>query len=589
MNAPLSAALDEMPFSIDQKQYLEGFFAGLAQNMKPFAGRNAAGLITNEPAAAVANEAEELWFGTRVSELCNEELFKREQNPLDIWDKLVAHANEDKFPQGGDVYRFKFHGLFYVAPAQDAFMLRIRVPGGVLKSAQLRGLAEMSRDWAGGYGDITTRANMQIREFRPKNIVNVLMKLQELGLTSRGSGADNIRNITATPTSGVDPQELIDVIPYARALQFYIQNHRDLFGLPRKFNVVFDSGGSVSTVGDTNDIAFQAVRVGDGKSVEAGIYFRVLLAGITGHQQFASDCGLLVTPEESVAVAAAMIRVFNENGDRTNRKKARLKYLIDKWGMEKFVDETAKKLAFPLRRLPAEECESRHPAIRHGHLGVYKQRQSGLNYIGVGVPVGRMSERQMVQLANLAEKYGTGELRLTVWQNCIIPHVPDEKVEAFKRDAKGAGFHCEARAIFGGLVACTGNTGCKFASTNTKGHAVLLGKHLEKKLSLDFPINIHLTGCPHSCAQHYIGDIGLLGAKVTRAGEQIEGYHVFVGGGADSEQGLAREVFRGIPFDELPPLLERMLGTYKNRHERGEDFLHFTRRHSVGELQEMFS
>ncbi len=585
----MNATLDSAPFSAEQKQYLEGFFAGLAQS-RPFVAQDAGGLLTHEPAPGLANEAEEeLWFGTPLSDLCKEERFKYDEDPLDIWDKLVRHADEDKFPGGGDIFRFKFHGLFYVAPAQNAFMLRIRVPGSALKAGQLRALAEMARDWGGGYADITTRANFQIREFRPKDIIHVLMKLQEAGLTSRGSGADNIRNITATPTTGFDPQELLDVMPYARALQFYIQNHRDLFGLPRKFNISFDSGGSVSVVSDTNDIGFQAVRVGEGHEVEPGVYFRVLLAGITGHEQFASDCGLLIKPDESVAVAAAMVRVFNEHGDRTNRKKARLKYLIDRWGVEKFVEETEKKLAFPLRRLFLVACEPRHPVIRHGHIGVFRQKQAGLNYVGVVIPVGRLAPKQMFRLADLAEKYGTGELRLTVWQNLLIPHVPDHRVDALKRELILAGLHHESSTLSGGLVACTGNTGCKFASTNTKGHATQLARHLDRRIRLDFPLNIHLTGCPHSCAQHYIGDIGLLGAKVTQAGAQVEGYHVFVGGGSDDTQGIAREVFHGIPFNELPPLLEKMLVVYAAKRERGETFIQFTRRHSLKELQEVFS
>jgi len=583
---------DNIPFSEEQKQYLAGFFAGASGRgvSQPFVAQNSAGQLTHLPAPGLANEAlEETFFGTPIGDLCKEEKFKYDEDPLDIWDKLVQHADTNKFPEGGDVFRFKYHGLFYVAPAQDSFMLRLRVPGNLIKSAQLRGLAEMARDWGQGYADITTRGNVQIREFQPKNIVNILMKLQDLGLTSRGAGADNIRNITATPTTGFDHRELLDVMPYARALQFYILNHRDLFELPRKFNIAFDSGGSVSVLGDTNDIGFQATKVGDGKSVEPGIYFRILLAGITGHQQFASDSGLLIKPEETVAVAAAMVRVFAENGDRTNRKKARLKYLLDRWGVEKFLAETEKKLSFPLRRAAASECEPPRPVLRHGHVGIYKQKQAGFNYVGVVIPVGRMSDRQMSRLADLAEKYGTSELRLTVWQNFLIPNIHDDKLESLKMELNRAGLHYSSTSISGGLVACTGNTGCKFAQTGTKGHATTLAKYLDKKVTLDFPVNIHLTGCPNSCAQHYIGDIGLLGAKVTEAGAQVEGYHIFVGGGADQDQGVAREVFHGIPFSQIPQLLEKMLVTYNLYRTRGETFIDFTRRHSVKELQEHFS
>jgi len=583
---------DNAPFSEEQKQYLAGFFAGVSGRGQgqPFVAQDAAGLLTHEAASGLPNEAlEETYFGVPLADLCKEEKFKYDEDPLDIWDKLVQHAAENKFPEGGDVFRFKYQGLFYVAPAQDAFMLRLRVPGNAIKAAQLRGLAEMARDWGKGYSDITTRGNVQIREFKPRDIINVLMKLQDLGLTSRGAGADNIRNITATPTTGFDHRELLDVMPYARALQFYILNHRDLFELPRKFNIAFDSGGSVSVLGDTNDIGFQATKVGEGKSVEAGVYFRVLLAGITGQQQFAADSGLLIKPEETVAVAAAMVRVFAEHGDRTNRKKARLKYLLDRWGVEKFLEEAEKKLSFPLRRAASSECEAPRPVVRHGHVGVYKQKQPGFNYVGVVIPVGRLSDKQMFRLADLAEKYGTGDLRLTVWQNCLIPNVHDDKIEGLKLELVRAGLHYSSTSISGGLVACTGNTGCKFAQTNTKGHATLLAKRLEKKVVLNFPVNIHLTGCPNSCAQHYIGDIGLLGAKVSSSGEQVEGYHIFVGGGADQDQGVAREVFHGIPFPQVPDLLEKMLATYNLRRARGETFIQFTRRYSVKELQEFFS
>jgi ferredoxin-nitrite reductase len=359
--------------------------------------------------------------------------------------------------------------------------------------------------------------------------------------------------------------------------------------LPRKFNIAFDGGGAISAAADTNDIGFFAVKVREGKPVPPDVYFRVQLAGITGHRQFATDAGILIKPDESVAVAAAMLRVFVENGDRTNRKKARLKYLIDKWGMPKFVEETEKKLTFKLVHFPLHECEPRHPAISHGHIGVYKQVQRGLNYIGVVITVGMMTVKQMRRLADLAQNYGTGEVRLTVWQNLVIPNIPDAFVETVKNNLIKVGFHYEATSISGGLVACTGNTGCKWSSTNTKGQAVELARYLEKRLHLDQPVNIHLTGCPNSCAQHYMGDIGLLGAKVNQGGDTVEGYHVVLGGGFGEEQGVAREIFKGVPFNECPPLLERVLKVYLEKRNSGESFVHWTRRHSVKELQEMFS
>ncbi len=573
-------------FTVQQKEYLEGFLLAVAKRGDTlFAGHTASGLITAEHAPGVANAAaqpeQETYFGTPLDDLCKEERLKYEENPLDMWDKLVAHANEDRFPEGGDIFRYKFHGLFYVAPAQNSFMLRLRAPGGLLTAAQMLGLAEIAEAWGAGVAHITTRANMQIRELQPKDTVRVLSKVASLGMSSRGAGADNIRNITATPTSGIDPNELFDVLPLAQALNFYILNTRDLYGLPRKFNVAFDGGGSVSVVADTNDIAFTAARVPEGRSVPAGVYFRVQLCGITGHRQFASDCGILLTPSQTVAVAAAMIRVFNDNGDRTDRKKARLKYLIDRWGTEKFLEETEKRLAFPLLRFPLDECEPHRPVDRLGHLGVHAQRQSGLRYIGVAVPVGRLSAAQMRAIAKIADEYGTGEIRLTVWQNLVLPNIPQEKLAAARQAIAAAGLRDSAGTFAASAVACTGNAGCRYSSTDTKSHAVQLADFLDERFKIGQPLNLHVTGCPHSCAQHYIGDIGLLGMKVN--GE--EGYQVSVGGGSDDRQGLGRELIPAMRFEDLPQAMERLFRVYMRLRHEEESFLDYTRRHDIEDLK----
>ncbi len=593
---PPTAPLDPPAtgFTPEQKQYLEGFLAALAA--QPFVGQLANGQLTADPAATPTNLAapapastEPTVFGTPLGELCKPERWKYDENPLDIWEKLVAHADADKFPDEADTFRFKFHGLFYVAPAQDAFMLRLRIPAGELTATQLHGLADIAADWGGGYAHITTRANLQIRECRPKNIVKILVRLQELGLTSRGAGADNIRNITASPNSGFDPDELIDVRPYAKGLHHYILNHRDLFGLPRKFNIAFDSGGSLSAAADTNDIGFMAVRVAEKHAtpeIAAGVYFRVELGGITGHKDFAKDTGLLARPSEVVAIAAAMVRVFNENGCRTDRKKARLKYLLEKWGVEKFVAETQKKLAFPLLRLPLEGCEPRKPYLKHGWLGVYRQSQRGLNSLGVGIPVGRMTPKQMHALADVATNYGKGELRLTVWENLLIPHIPDAFVETAKRGVQRLGFATEANNLTSGIVACTGNKGCKYSACDTKGHALALAKKLGGRVNPSSPVNFHFTGCPHSCAQHYCGDIGFVGVKLA---DGAEAYHVVMGGGMGTEQGIAREIFKGVRAEEVPALVEKVLGIYEAKKKPGETFVAWSRRHSMKELQELFS
>ncbi len=590
-------------FSPEQKEYLQGFTAGvLASGQFAYVGHTADGRLTGSAGSAatgnLAAPVEESVFGTPLSDLSKPERWKQEQNGLDVWEKLVAHAAADRFPDEADTFRFKFHGLFYVAPAHDSFMMRLRIPAGEITSHQLRGLAGLAEDCGNGCADITTRANLQLRELKPRAIVRALTRVQELGLTSRGAGADNIRNLTATPTSGFDRDELIDVRPCAHALHHYILNPRDLYGLPRKFNIAFDSGGAISAAADTNDIGFFAVRVTErsltnvggvpSPRIEPGLYFRCELGGITGHKDFARDTGLLLRPDELVPAAAAMVRVFREHGDRTDRKKARLKYLLEKWGgFDRFLDETQKKLAFPLTRLPREACEPRRPVLKHGHLGVFKQSQAGRNYVGVGVPVGRMTAKQMRRLADLADHYGAGELRLTVWQSLILPHVPDAFCATVVRAVQSMGFFTAAHATAGCVIACTGNKGCKYAAADTKGHARELMAHLRQRdPGLDQPVNIHLTGCPHSCAQHYCGDIGGVAAKLS---DGREGYHVVLGGGMDHEQGIARQIFRGIGAEELPALVGRILITWRTRRTTGETFAQWSRRHSVKELQEMLS
>jgi len=230
-----------------------------------------------------------------------------------------------------------------------------------------------------------------------------------------------------------------------------------------------------------------------------------------------------------------------------------------------------------------------HPSIPHAHVGVSPQKQPGLNWIGVAVPVGNITPKQMLRLADLSDNYGSGEIRLTVWQNLILPNVPDTFVETVKKALVKMGLHWQQSNLRSGLIACTGNSYCKFASSNTKGHALELADHLEKRVALDQPINIHLTGCPNSCAQHYMGDIGLLGAKVKVAGETVEGYHVFVGGGFGANQAVGRQVFHGVSVEQLKRTLEQVLKGYLRHRQPGESFQKFTQRHDLNRLQAIFS
>src|SRR6476659_2296778 len=384
-------------FEPEQKRYHEGFVAGLqiAKTAKGI-GAPAADAPQSEPIGpeAAARKAQDHVIAAG-GKLSDPEKFKRDEHPFDTYERLKTHAAKNEYPKPQDNFRWRYFGLFYVAPNQNSYMCRLRLPNGILKAAQLAGLAELAERYGGGYAHVTTRANIQIREIEAKNSVAMIEAVQDLGRCSRGSGADNIRNVTGTPTAGIDPQELIDTRPYAREWHFHILNDRSLYGLPRKFNVGFDGGGIIPVLEDTNDIGFQAVQVNEGFGLEPGVQFRLCLGGLTGHREFARDTGAVVKPKDATKVADAVVRVFIEHGDRTNRNKARLKYVLDAWGFEKFLAAVEEKLGWKLTRAPAEAVKPRPPFDRSAHIGVRAQKQAGLNWIGVVFPVGKITVTQM--------------------------------------------------------------------------------------------------------------------------------------------------------------------------------------------------
>ncbi len=575
-------------FSPEQKRYLEGFVSGLS------AVRNARREARPGQGEPVGPDAEHIKAQDKVvasgGKLADQEKWKREGHPFDMYETLKEQADKNEAPKPHDNFRWRFYGLFYVAPAQTSYMCRLRIPNGILKHWQFSELAHIAETYAGGYSHVTTRANLQIREIEPKDGVHVLEAIQDIGLCSRGSGADNIRNVTGTPTAGIDPQELIDTRQYARDWHFHILNDRAMYGLPRKFNVAFDGAGRIAALEDTNDIGFQAVTVKEGADIEPGVYFRLTLGGITGHKDFARDTGIVVRPADATNVADAIVRVYIESGDRTNRLKARLKYLLDAWGFDKFLAAVEEKFGAPLRRVPADLIEPRPVYDRAAHIGIHKQKQDGLNWIGLLLPVGKLTADQMRGIAQISRDLGDGDIRLTVWQNLLISGVPDDKVSLAVAAIEAIGLATSATPIRAGLVACTGATGCKFGLAKTKENAETIAQWCEARVTLDTPINIHLTGCHNSCAQHYIGDIGLLGVRValSEEDETVDGFHILVGGGSGFDVGLAREIYRDVVASDAPKTIERMLKSYLTQREGKETFLAFTRRHEIETLKEIF-
>ena len=579
-------------FTDEQKRYLEGFASGLqiSRAGRGFSGQSG-GKANAEPsgpdAAHLKAQDNVLASGKK---LADQEKFKREQHPFDAYPRLKQQALENAPPSPADNFRWRYFGLFYVAPAQDSYMCRLRIPNGILKHWQFSGIADLAERLCGPFCHVTTRANLQVREIPPKNAVALIEGIQDLGLCSRGSGADNIRNVTGTPTAGIDPQELLDTREYARAWHYHILNDRSLTGLPRKFNVAFDGAGRIAVLEDTNDIAFSAVEVKDGFAVEPGVWFHLGIGGITGHRDFAKETGIVVKPADATQVADAIVRVFIDLGDRTNRLKARLKYVIDGMGMEKFLVLVEEKLGHALTRVPPEALAPRPVFDRTAHIGVHAQKQPGLNWIGVALPVGKVTCEQMRGLAKIAQDLGDGEIRLTVWQNLLIPGVPDERVALATAAIEAMGLAIGTSELRAGLIACTGRAGCKFGLADTKRTASRIADWCDPRVAIETPINVHLTGCHHSCAQHYISDIGMIGARIPvgDTDDTVDGFHIFTGGGFGPQAEVGQEVFRDVTAEDAPAYVERLMKAYlAHRASPDETFLTFARRHDGETLRKL--
>lgn len=571
----------------EQEQWLDGFFTGLKDKGLTFSDA--------EPEAGPSPKVKKT----------NEEKLKEELFPLDAYSGILKKAKKDEAPEKDDIFRFKWNGLFWLAPVHEGYMCRLRIPGGEVSAAQLTELSNISDDIAWGYLQVTTRNNFQLRVIQPKDTPELLRRIQDCGLHSRGSGADNLRNFTANPTSGFDPYELIDVMPLIKELSDYIVNHLEFYDLPRKFNISYDSGGIIGVAEDTNDIGLRAIKLQEpppGHPLEGvvheGIYFQIMLGGVTGHKEFAENCHAICRPEDATEVVAALTRVFIRNGNRGNRGKARMIYLIKEWGFEKYLDETRSLLDDELINFSFDDSlytdlivPHVKPEVAHPQIGVHPQSEAGKNWLGVYVPVGILQSDEARAIADVANEFGSGRVRLTIFQNLIIPDIPTELIKAAEEKLATAGLRCTASSIRGGVSACTGNRYCKYASSDTKGHAIEVVDYLESRLTLDKPLNIHVTGCPHSCAQHYIGDIGLLACKVAVEGSEapVEGYHVFVGGGfGPDKKRLGRQLFKSVAAGkELNEKIEALLKVYLDKRSHNETFLDFSTRNEIEVLESL--
>jgi ferredoxin-nitrite reductase len=496
-------------------------------------------------------------------------------------------------------------GIFYRTSSKDGILLRLRLPGGILSSHQFRIVADLADKFASGYVHITNRANLQIRQILadiPVD-VDVLRGLRESGIVKGDPQVDHLRNIMGSPTAGIDPYELIDTRPLIRELDNYISTQTELALLSPKFSVAFDGNGSVSISDRLNDILMSAVMV------DTSVYFCLKLNLGTSLFERSVNVGVLLKPEECLGVVAAIAKVYlqhleleteipNPAALKPNRKshKPRLFEIVNNLGIERFLQEVERHLPYPLQRFPCLlsnvkmspwECKE-IVFSKYQHIGIHPQRQQGLSYIGVVIPVGKLLTCQIRSLADIAETYGSGVIRLTPWQNLLLSDIPNALIPSIQSQIENIGLHWSATNIHSALVACTGNVGCASSATDTKSHALILAEYLEQRLTIDQPVNIHFTGCEKSCAQHTRSDITLLGASIEEEETIEDGYKVYVGDGESNEK-FGRELYHCVPFAQIPPLILQMLEIYiTKRATPNESFGKFTNHYEIADLKNLF-
>jgi len=488
------------------------------------------------------------------------EKFKAEKDGLAIKDELdhFAQIGWEAMDKTDLEHRLKWVGVFYRPVTPGKFMMRLRIPNGILSSEQMRVLGEIVQRYGDdGNADITTRQNLQLRGIRIEDIPDIFQRLKSVGMTSVQSGMDNVRNITGSPMAGLDADELIDTRELVQKVQDMITNYGQgnyqFSNLPRKFNIAIEGGRDNSVHAEINDIAF----VPGYKEGELG--FNVVVGGFFSAKrcEAAIPMNVWVRPNQKVVdLCRGILEVYRDNGLRANRQKSRLMWLIDEWGIDEFRTRVANHLGYPLATAAEKDAIDWE---KRDHLGVFPQKQEGLSYIGLCVPVGRLFADDMFDLARIAEVYGSGELRLTVEQNVIIPNIAAENMATLLTEPLLAKFTPNPAPLQRALVSCTGAQFCNFALIETKNKAVDLIRQLDAELNIPRGVRIHWTGCPNSCGQPQVADIGLMGTKARKDGKTVEGVDLYMGGKVGKDAHLGSCVQKGIPCEDLKSVLTSIL------------------------------
>ena len=516
------------------------------------------------------------------------ERLKLAKNPWDAWDEVRQFAKEGRgsvLPEWTGLY-FKWWGVYTQGDglgvtggsagegkATEYFMMRIGLPNGLLTSAQLRVIADLTKKYARNLADITTRQNIQLHWLTIESLPEIVDALTAVGLSPKGACGDVVRNVTGCPLAGLHQHEIIDASPLAVQIAQKLTANPEFYNLPRKFKISVTGCPEWCSYPEINDVALTAIKRNVSGVDEVGYTLRVG-GGLSTEPHLAVRIPAFIKQDQAYAVVEAVVRIFREQQElRENRTRARIKYLFMKhgWTAESMLEAIEEKLGYKLDA-PVATDENLLDDIYRDHIGVTPQRQPGLSSVGASVLRGRLSGDQLASLAELADKYGNGQLRATIMQNIIVVNVPDRETAALVIEFNSLGLHVDVSTFWRGAVACTGTEFCKLAIAETKGFSKWLVSEMEERLpGFDQQIKLHVTGCTNSCGQHWIADIGLEGKKIKKDGQSVDAFYFCVGGAVGKYARTARPLGYRAAADEVPAAIERMLRAYLAARVEGED------------------
>ncbi|HZG59459.1 MAG TPA: nitrite/sulfite reductase [Anoxybacillus sp.] len=524
---------------------------------------------------------EKIWANN--SNLNKTELKKLKKDGLKIFEDIPYYAQHGfaSIPQEEWDY-FKWAGLYLQKPKEAGyFMMRVCVPSGILNNEQLETLAGIARDYGRGIFDITTRQAVQFHWLQIEHIPDIFARLKRVGLSTAGACGDITRNIVGNPLAGIDPHELIDTTDIVREVYQFFQHNEDFSNLPRKYKMSISANVYNVTNAEIHCLSFTpAKKVIDGVET-VGFHVKVG-GGLSAAPYLAQTLDIFVKPEQVKDVAIAITTIFRDYGYREKRHRARLKFLVADWGVEKFKEKVL-ELTGPL----PSKGEDVQKGWNAGYLyGAHPQKQSGLNYIGFNVPVGRLSADEVFEIARVAKQYGNGEVRLCNSQNLIIPNIPNEHVDAVLKEKVFERITIKPKSFIGYSVSCTGIEYCNLALVETKERMRRVAEYLDDHLEIDVPVRIHMVGCPNSCGQRQIGDIGLQGIKMkTKDKGMVEAFEIYVGGTLHNGGKFNKKLKGKIDAEQLPEVLLHLLAYFKETKQLGETFLEYVNRVGIEQLQ----